>query len=345
MTDNKLKPVITDNKRSNKRDTRSHHEKIDELREAFGRRQELAKQSGKVNDCSITKICSDIKVDKLWLHGKREDKKDPSVNEAYKKLRDDINEFRNNFKAGYDISEDKQRINELEQKYNALLRSVEYRFRTADALEQKLKRYSTVTGQIEDKTTQLMLKNIELEEKLTDTDYVSESRIFISGKRTYISPDSYRMINGKYTSGDKKIDNHAWASALDQLNNALTRKLAMRLYVLVGLPCSGKTTWANDPDSYIENDRHPIIFDATNIKVIDRIHLVHPIKSAYPNLPIVCVYFDTDMEVIRRCNAERDGIDSAKFTTQKLNSLRNKLEQPNPYEETWIDDLRIVRRK
>jgi hypothetical protein len=343
MKENKLKAVATDN--SKPRDPRSHNEKIDGLREAFGRRKELAKQSGKVNDCSITKICRDVKVDKLWLLGQREYKKSPAVNEAYKKLRDDINGFRSNFKSDHDISEDKQRINELEQKYNNLLRSVEYRFRAADALEQKLKRYNAAAEQIEDKSTQLILKNIELEDKLTDTDYISESSAFISGKRTIISPDSYRTINGRYVSGDNKADNHAWASALDELNKAFSRKLPMRLYILVGLPCSGKTTWANDPNSYIENDRHPIIFDATNIKVIDRINLVHPIKCANPKLPVVCVYFDTAMEIIRRCNTERDGIDSAKLTTHKISSLRDKLEQPNPYEEAWIDDLRIVRRK
>ena len=82
----------------------------------------------------------------------------------------------------------------------------------------------------------------EMEDKLADRDYISESSAFISGKRTIISPDSYRIINGRYVSGDKKVDNRAWASALDELNKAFLRKLPMRLNILVGLPCSGKTT-------------------------------------------------------------------------------------------------------
>lgn len=345
MKKSNLNVVSTDKKTSKKRDTRTHYEKIEAVREAFGARKQLARQSGKVNDCSIAKICLDADIDKLWLHGKREYKKDPAVNEAYKKLRDEINEFRNEFKTEYDISDDKKRIIDLEQKYNALLRSVEYRFREADALELKLKRYSAVTEQVNDTATQLMLKNIEMEERLSDTDYVSESSAFISGKRTIISPDSYRIINGRYVHGDKSVDNKAWGSALDDLNKSLSRKLPMRLYILVGLPCSGKTTWAKDPDSYIENDRHPIVFDATNLTEIDRIKLVTPIKSAHPKLPVVCIYFDTDMEFIRKCNSERSGVSEAKLTTLKLNSLNKKLELPDPYRENWIDDLRIVRRK
>lgn len=336
---------MTKNKKSKvNRDKRTHNEKIIILREIFGRRKEVSRQSGKVNDCSINKIAEEAGLDKLWLLGHRTSKKEPSVNSSYSKLRDEINLFRNSFSKGSELSEDKKTIKELQDKLDGLHSSIEPTFIKIAMLEKKVQNFSAVATDLDTKSTQLIAKNIELEEQLEGYEPGTNKSNSVQAKRVIISPDIYRKKGGRYNFGDKKIESNAWGKALEELNKYLTRKLPMRLYILVGMPCSGKTAWSRNPDTYLENDRHPVIFDATNLTVIERIKLIQPLRR-FSDLPIVCVYFDTDIELIRQCNRDSDGWERARFTDEQLTKKLKKLEKPDPYEESWIDSLRVVRRK
>jgi len=326
------------------RDNRSHEEKLNALRETFGRRKEMAKQSGKINDCSINKIAEDARIDKLWLLGHREVKNNPGIKKEYLKIRDQINSFKQSFSPEKDISEDKAKIKDLESQLAGLHASIEPTFIRIAALERKVQNYTKVANDLDQSTTQLIAKKLELEEQLVNRPADTSISNTIPVKRVIISPDVYRKKGGKYVYGDKKIETNAWINAIDQLNKVLTRKLPTRLYVLVGLPCSGKSTWAKSPNTFLETDRHPVIFDATNLTAIERVKLIQPL-SRFSDLSKTCVYFDTDMDLIRQCNRESDGWERAKLTEAELTRKLKKLERPDPYEETWIDDLRVVRRR
>jgi hypothetical protein len=64
----------------------------------------------------------------------------------------------------------------------------------------------------------------------------------------------------------------------------------------------------------------------------------------FADLPKVCVYFDTDMEVIRERNRTLRTA-GKQMSDDDLTMLHSKLEKPDPYEETWIDELIVVRHR
>lgn len=321
---------------------RTHKQHLAKLREVFGRRQEIARQSGKKHDVSIAKICADSGVDKVYLHGFRL-KKDSSDRAEYIAFREEVLEFQKNLGAGVEKSEDKRQLEELNKRYAALLSDCE-------PLQRELAYYKAQSsndgGELDhnrERMTQLLAKVAELENTIENIPKQGTVSGAIAARiqKHVVSPDNFRTVGGRYKIGSKAQENEAWGKAFKKLEELLSRKLKMRLYVLVGLPCSGKSTWVEE--GTVATDRHPVIFDATNLTSVDRSRFVHSL-SRFTDLPKVCVYFDTDMEVIRERNRTLRTA-GKQMTDDDLTLLHSKLEKPDPYEEMWIDELIVVRHR
>lgn len=319
---------------------RTHKERLATLRQVFGRRQEIAKQSGKKHDVSIAKICADAEVHKIYLHGYR--LKDDSPEKAeYLALKNEILEFQQNLGAGINKSDDRIRADELETKYKALLSDVE-------PLQRELAYYKAQSandlGELDhkrDRVSQLLARIAELESVLATAPKATNltGNIAARVQKHVVSPDNFRMVGGQYKKGSKKQEQEAWGNAYKKLEELLSRKLKMRLYILVGLPCSGKSTWVEE--GIVASDRHPVFFDATNLSSTDRYRLVYSL-SRFTDLPKVCVFFDTDMEIIRERNRTQRSSEK-RMSDDDLTLMNSQLEKPDPYEETWIDELIVVR--
>jgi predicted kinase len=319
---------------------RTHKERLAKLRQVFGQRQEIARQSGKKHDVSIAKICADADVDKIYLHGYR--LKDGSPEKAeYLALKKEILEFQKNLGAGREKSDDKIRVDELETKYRALLSDVE-------PLQRELAYYkaqsSNDLGELDhnrDRTIQLLARIADLESTLANAPKATNLAGGIAARvqKHVVSPDNFRTVGGHYKKGSKKQEQEAWGNAYKKLEELLSRKLKMRLYILVGLPCSGKSTWVEE--GIVASDRHPVIFDATNLSSTDRYRFVHSL-SRFNDIPKVCVFFDTDMEIIRERNRTLRSTDK-RMSDEDLTLMNTRLEKPDPYEEAWIDELIVVR--
>jgi len=91
---------------------RTHKQRLAKLREVFGRRQEIARQSGKKHDVSIAKICAEADVDKVYLHGYRL-KEDAPERAEYIAFKEEVLEFQKNLGAGIEKSEDKIELKSL----------------------------------------------------------------------------------------------------------------------------------------------------------------------------------------------------------------------------------------
>lgn len=319
-----------------------HAERLARLREAFGRRKEISRSSGKKHDVSIAKICADAQVDKVYLFGHRL-KEDAPTRLKYLALRDEILEFQKNIAIGQEKTEDRRRLDLLQKKYDALLSDVE-------PLQRDLAYYkaqsSNDIGKIDrnqGRITQLLARIADLESKLETAPKASGLTNGISARvqKHVVSPDAFRFAGGRYRIGSQKQEEEAWGKSYKKLEELLGRNLKMRLYILVGLPCSGKTTWAED--SEVATDRHPVIWDATNLTSMDRFRLLVSL-SRFQDLPKTCVYFDTDMELIRERNRTLRTTDK-RLSDDDLTLMRSKLERPDPYDELWIDELIVVRHK
>lgn len=319
---------------------RTHKQHLAKLREVFGRRQEIARQSGKKHDVSIAKICADAGVDKVYLYGFRL-KEDAPDRAEYNSFREEVLEFQKKLSAGIEKSDDKRQLEELNRRYHALLSDCE-------PLQRELAYYkaqsSNDVGELDhnrERMTQLLAKVAELENTIANTPKQGNVAGAIAARiqKHVVSPDNFRTVDGRYKLGSKAQENEAWENAYKKLDELLSRKLKMRLYILVGLPCSGKSTWVEE--GTVATDRHPVIFDATNLSSTDRSRFVHSL-SRFTDLPKVCVYLDTDMEIIRERNRTLRTA-GKQMTDDELTLLRAKLEKPDPYEETWIDELIMVR--
>lgn len=320
--------------------TRTHAERVADLREAFGRRKEIARSSGKKHDVSIAKICADANVDKIYLFGHRLKEDDPA-RATYLSLRDEILKFQKSLAAGQEKTEDRRQSEELRKKYDALLSDVE-------PLQRELAYFkaqsSNDLGELDrsrDRITQLLARIADLESKLATSSKATSVAGGIASRvqKHVVSPDAFRVVGGKYRIGSRKQEEEAWGKAYKKLEELLGRSLKMRLYILVGLPCSGKTTWAEDGE--VATDRHPVIWDATNLTSMDRYRLAVSL-SRFQDLPKTCVYFDTDMEIIRERNRTLRMSDK-RMSDDDLTEIKSRLQRPDPYEEVWIDELIVVR--
>ncbi len=319
---------------------RTHKDRLAKLRQVFGKRQEVARQSGKKHDVSIAKICADAGVDKVYLHGYRL-KEDAPERTEYLAIKQEILAFQKNLSAGIEKSDDKIRLDDLERKYNALLSDVE-------PLQRELAYFkaqsSNDLGELDhkrDRMSQLLARIAELESQLATAPKATNLAGGIAARvqKHVVSPDKFRIVGGQYKKGSKKQEQEAWGHAYKKLEELLSRKLKMRLYILVGLPCSGKSTWVDE--GIVASDRHPVIFDATNLSSTDRYRFVHSL-SRFTDLPKVCVFFDTDMEIIRERNRTQRTSDK-RMSDDDLTLMNSRLEKPDPYEESWIDELIVVR--
>lgn len=319
-----------------------HKARLLKLREVFGRRQEIAKLSGKKHDVSVAKICEDAKVDKIYLYGHRL-KEGDQIREEYIALKNEILDFQNKLESGVEKSVYQRRAEELESCYKALLFDVEPLQRELAQLKALSNADHSRSVADQARITELLVKIANLENSLSVTPKDSKvAQTFASRPRKHVvSPDNFRYENGRYQigSGSAKNEAEAWGKAYLQLEDLLSRNLKMRLYVLVGLPCSGKSTWAEE--SNFVCDRHPVIWDATNLTSMDRYRLIISI-SRFADLPKTCIYFDTDIDIIRDRNRILRTADK-QISEDDLALMRQQLERPNPYEEKWIDELKIVR--
>jgi predicted kinase len=320
---------------------RSHKERLTKLREVFGKRKEIARQSGKKHDVSIAKICKDAGIDKTYLFGHRL-KDDSPEKQDYLAIKAEIIEFQKNIGFGLEKSEEQKEIVILKAKYEALLSGVE-------PLQRQLAQFkteaSTTLGRIDkqgDLLTNLLARNSQLQAQLDNAPKATNitERTSARVQKNVVCPDDFRIVGGKYSKGNQSTENEAWARAYRKLELLLGRDLKMRLYILVGLPCSGKSTWVNE--STLASDRHPVIFDATNLSSIERFRLITTI-SRFSDLPKTCVFFDTDMEVIRERNRTLRSTIEKRMTDVDLTLMNSRLERPDIYEETWIDELMVIR--
>lgn len=323
---------------SNNRDTRTHDERIKALWTTFGECKQAAIQSGLVNDCSLNKVCAKAKVPKNYVTGVRK-LKDEEITKRYMEVNESIQEWRGLFQQNRTLSDDQKLINVLTEENNNLKASVEPLLEKIDLLENAK---NDTANQTSNKDDEIFILREQLRQAQLNHNHdgkVKEFGIASSIARRIISPDFYRKKRNKYVFGDAVFNQQAINDAYHELDIALSRSLKMRLYVLVGLPCSGKSTWAEQ--SQLCPDRHPVIFDATNLTIVDRLQLVHQVRL-YKDLPITCVFLDTPMTKVRNRNLHKRTSDR-QIPGDVLEGMNQKMEKPNPYEEKWIDELIVVR--
>lgn len=320
-----------------KRDSRTHEERVSNLWTAFGTCKERAIQSGRKNDCSLNKVSALAKVHKTYLTGVRKFK-NKKVSKNYIEVNEAIQQWRADFTANKNISNDEKVINKQSDEIKNLKDSIEPLLSRLNLLESICE---STPRNITEKEEQILILTDQLRTALSSQSHnnkVKEFGVISTIARRIISPDVFRYNGGRYEFGDAEYSQKAINKAYDSLEKALLRDLKMRLYILVGLPCSGKTTWSESAE--MSPDRHSVVFDTTNLTRVDRLQVIHQVKR-FKDLPICCVVFDTPMTEIRKRNS-MNRVSDRQLPDIVLDEMNSRYEKPNPYEETWIDELIVV---
>ncbi|MFA6070613.1 MAG: hypothetical protein WC810_18680 [Janthinobacterium sp.] len=323
------------------RDRRTHENRLLALREGFGELKAKAIQAKKVNECSITKVAKKAGVNKLYLTGNKQFA-ETGVADRYREIGQAVLKFREDFQAGKISSDDESKTKALETELVKVKSSVYQYFLQIETSKFIAEVDRSNIKNAENHIVLLQAKIAEMIESQCVAPCVkiaSASGFTESLARTVISPDKHLMINGEYMFRDENLRNLSWLKSYDELEEALSRSYAKRLFVLVGLPCSGKTTWAEKADLY--PDRHPIIFDATSLTRCDRENLVHRFKR-FSDVRKCCVYFDLPITVIRDRNSNNRTRDK-QLSDEELDVKRNELQPPDPHKEKWIEEMIVVR--
>ena len=162
----------------------------------------------------------------------------------------------------------------------------------------------------------------------------------VFSEATIIEPDKYLWRGGEYLFKDESIRKKAWEQAKQDLILAIKRPLPMRIYVLVGAPCSGKSTWSKNNTNFYP-DLHSVVIDATNLTYVNRLEWISQINKHRGKVNRLCaVVFLTPASVLQSRNNRREP--TKQLDIDLLLKKVNSLEFPDLSREDF-DELIVVR--
>ncbi|WP_371194807.1 hypothetical protein [Glaciecola sp. SC05] len=331
MSDN-INANLTEKPKS-KRDSRTHDQRVADLETIFRKLKAQAIASGIKTNASATKVLEGARVNRTYFYVK--DKlKDKVALAKYHKIRQEIQDFQDNFDVFCGdtvVNKLRGNLQDAEEQRNAIAK---------DYISQQ----RLVAGLQNDNAALRKRSRLQSEHMIDVVHTASmearpERTVF--GDTRVISPDAYLWRNGKYLFEDENVRRKAWERAKDDLKQALSRSLPTRIYLLVGPPCSGKSTWAKER-SNLYPDLHSVVIDATNLTQFSRLEWVSQINK-YRNskqIRVCAVVFLTPTSILQSRNNRRESM--KQLDDHVILKKADEIEFPNLMQED-IDEMIVVR--
>jgi hypothetical protein len=317
-------------------DSRTHEEKRTALRTAFERLKVQALVTGKINICSIKKICEEADVSDTYLYTSKLDSE--TENAKYHKVKDEIAAFKKTFKDGIaDIQVDTElgraqtaKSTMQNERDNAQRQYLEV-LQQVEGLKSLVQKQKEAIKESADQSVNVAYNNLLQSPKNTKSPSFSHAKI--------VSPDSHLLVGGKYCYDDTNLRNLAWRTSVHQLEELLKRPLKQRVYILVGPPCAGKSDWCKASDYY--PDRHPVVVDATNLTKSERTNWFGVIYKYMhtSDIKICAVFFDIPFDILQKRNNQRSP--DKRLDNDVLLSKAGALEPVDVYE--GFDEIKVIK--
>ena len=290
-------------------------DKFELARETFVRLKEESKHTGK--SISISRVAKESGVDRKYFYGEI-NTPSKELKERWRHLGDSIRSYKKeqSDNPALKSKEHREALKALEFKYTnsvqenySLLEQLETEKKKVDRL---LKQRDAATSQVDD----LKSRVSALEIAAPRSQKVDSGKIVqFPTNPTIVSPD----LNFEKELERKK----AWNAALNELRQALSDGADKDLLITIGIPGSGKSTWAKNFRS--KSGRKPIVFDATSLTQVDRFDVLEIARSS-SNTELIAVCFTTDLDIALKRNAARTGDD--KVPEAKVKEMHSRLQYP-----------------
>lgn len=324
------------------RDTRTHEQRLNDLRVALGVCKTKAIESGRVTDCSLNKVAKEANViidyfkeKKFYL------KRTPGVKQQYLDFKREILDFQEEFKDEQYKSCRDECIEELRAEIVKLKDSFHDAFMESFNNKQIIQALKLRKKELEEQVI-LLLNNAAIQQKNRNN---NDEKV-ISLVKANSNPKFYKKIISPNSLSNKNecrsIFQHrksmAWFKVYEQLEYYLDGTHPKKFYINVGLPSSGKSTWSESFPPSVEHD--VIILDALNLKIEDRYEIWHRFRKS-KSTTFCVVYFDISIETIKERNINRGVKDQV--STDLLHAMEIDLDKPDFFKERWIDEIKIIR--
>lgn len=304
-------------------------ERLSALEKAFQEQVAKAYEEKKTNNIvSISALCKKTGVHRNYIYG------NISMSDDDKKLfaafRKKIDKFIADFqKERSDDAIDREDLGKQ------LAQAKEDSF----ALQEELSTLETTLASSLKRSEKLLAENTQLRQMVHEVNTTpTEAKVLgLEGvTKNIICPDAKLEINGRYEFSNPKQRDIAWEESFVEFQKLMKRKVPQRVYLLVGPPCVGKSTWASKDN--VTLDRHSVIIDATNLTVAERAQWLALIPRN-TDVKVCIVRFLVDEMTLRSRNAERT---LKRIDVDVLEEKIKKTEEVNPRIER-VDEVLYVR--
>lgn len=261
---------------------------------------------------TISSIAQRANIDRKYLYGKI-NTPDKETIKQWVQLGEEITSFRKLQKnPGQETGEvpvAAKLHNALIENYS-LLENVRDLKHIKERLQMLLSASQKKVDELEDRTRRLEAKSIQLQG-------AAPVIVNLQSKPLIISPDDERHGN------DQLSLKKAWVQALNHLREALTRPVDKTLFITIGAPASGKSTWCR---SFSGSRGFTILFDACNLTQSDRYELLD-LARQYEKTKVVAVVFCAELKTLESRNRTREEVRRVPVT--KLRAMHRSVEHPS----------------
>jgi len=283
--------------------------------------------------CTMECICKDSGVDKNYVHGYKS--RDPKIKAQYKAFQKKVNDF---IHAFVENKNDEPSLigNYIIERKNALIKYQKMKLELKTVRSQRT-RYQEEYAKALNKITMLeaMQKSSQGETNVAS--------LYGNISTNVLSPDELLMYNGEYSFYDEDKRYIAWKTAYDKFESYMKRDVPQTVYLLHGLPSSGKSEWfKNEKHLTLCNERHRVFVDACNLTYQERYEWYMRVARA-KNCKVCIVRFLVDYKDITMRNALRK--EGKQLELYILDDKKNIMEkQPiDPVKEYMIDEIIYVK--
>ncbi|HCL3144948.1 TPA: AAA family ATPase [Pseudomonas aeruginosa] len=288
----------------------SAFEKLEQARKCFEKlKQERESLRHRI---SVSEISEAVKVDRKYFYG-RINSSNSALIAKWVGLKSELDQFNLSLKM---VEESVSPLDEARQsRDNALRENYVFRERAVQA-EQREAMLKRVLGEANRKYDELKVEYSNLEARAYSRQALNSNVVVLHQKPIVISPDSIRK---GVDSLSLKI---AWVESVKLLESFLSQGKIKRLYITVGVPASGKSTWSKGATASVQS----VIFDACNLTSCDRYELLE-LACRY-KAEVIAVLFIVSERVVFERNEKRAGND--KVPSEKMKSMIDSIEYPSP---------------